>query len=103
MASLRVALLTAVFPTLVSGWSLVGPPRNRRSLVLGATAGLVAPYAVRAADVSLGGNGISSYEALKLRGALDELAEAMITAKATALKPIGDSYLEVSRVRRPAH
>jgi len=84
-----------LFPVLVAGWSVARPPLpDRRSVALGA-ASLIAPPAVRAADVSLGSDGLSSFEALKLREALKELSEAMEVAKATALKPIGDSYLGV--------
>ena len=69
---------------------------DRRSLL--AACVLVAPCAAKAADVSLGSSGISSYEKLQLTRAIDELVEATNAAKATPLNGKLDAYIEATRL-----
>jgi hypothetical protein len=65
---------------------------TRRCVLHGTVASFAMPAAVHAADVSLGSNGISSYEKLKLDTANGELAEAIIASKSSALKSSLEAY-----------
>lgn len=65
---------------------------TRRSALRGAVASFALPASALAVDASLGSNGISSYEKLKLDTANKELAEGIAAAQQSVLKTGLDAY-----------